>query len=106
MLKEIPAAKGTLASTIACYKRIKSTYATPLVTALADGLTSGMTEYDAMIVDIGEWDTANDTANDTLSLYNVATEYKALIEAEKTTADTGAAAIDTAAENSFNSAKA
>lgn len=106
MLKEIPAAKGTLASTISCYKRMKSTYATPLVNALADGLTSGMTEYDAMIVDIGEWDTANDTANDTLSLFNVATEYKALIEAEKTTGVTGAAAVDTTAENDYNTAKA
>lgn len=38
---------------------MKSTYAVALVNALADGLTSGGggTEYNAMMTDIGEWDT-------------------------------------------------
>lgn len=85
---------------------MKSTYAPALVAALADGLTSGMTEYDAMIVDIGEWDTANNTANATLSLYNVATEYKALLDTESTAGGVGAIAVNTAAESAFNSAKA
>lgn len=59
---------------------MKSTYAVAVVNAVADGITSGQTEYDAMIVDLGEWETQQNVVLAATGAYNMANEYKGLLD--------------------------
>jgi len=75
---------------------MKSTYATAVVDAVADGITSGQTEYDAMIVDLGEWETQQNVVLAAVGAYNMANEYKALLDTISTDTNTASGDADTA----------
>lgn len=79
-------------------KRDKSEFATPLVNALSDGIIATGTEYDAMIVDLGDWETQQNVVLAAIGAYNMANEYKALLDTVVSDAD----AASTTATSDYN----
>jgi len=47
---------------------------------MSDGIIAAGTEYDAMIADLGEWETQQNVVLAAIGAYNMANEYKALLD--------------------------